>query len=281
MWSLRHGDVPGRHRPQETGGLSRFPLLPEGSETVLLYPEVARIQLLHGTNSIRPLWVSHLGRLVLVSFVLFVFCGITVSLYLDENLGRGSNHPWPAESVFILWQSPGGWFLLCVLCVLVCLCVQTWIDDCFENHWTDTTHSSGPALFSHPQGPYQLVLMPSGISLRRKSCQTPMLTPSFQILHCHPIPLFLPNSREQLAAAVLGSPRWQTIGPAHRPGAEGVWHVCPAWPRHQALCSWVAPPPFPSPCAHFWAVSHTRGGARQSRRSKAEQGGAGHSLQGC
>jgi hypothetical protein len=148
------------------------------------------------------------------------------------HLGRGSNHPLPSDSVFILWWSPGGCFLLCVLCALVCLCVRTWTDNCFENHGTDITHPSGPALFSYPQVSYLLVLKPSGKSLRRKSCQTLILTSSFQILSRH-------------------SP-WNTNVVDHQPHPQTPHHLgqpCPlSYPPH----------------AHLWAVPHVRLGTRRS-----------------
>jgi hypothetical protein len=53
-----------------------------------------------------------------------------------------------------------GRFLLCVLVCLFVFRLGLTTDDCFENHGTDTIHPSGPALFSHPQVPYWLVLMP-------------------------------------------------------------------------------------------------------------------------
>ena len=59
-------------------------------EMVLLYPVVARVQLPPGRDGIRLLWKSRLGCPVLF-FVSVVFCGIIVTLYLDVNLGRGSN----------------------------------------------------------------------------------------------------------------------------------------------------------------------------------------------
>ena len=59
--------------------------------------------------------------------------------------------------------------VVCLVCLDVSLSVQTWTGNCFENHETDTTHPCGHALFSIPQVPYQLVLIPSRKSLRKKN----------------------------------------------------------------------------------------------------------------
>lgn len=61
-----------------------------GWEVVLLYPE---IQLPPSMNSIRLLWESHIGRPVLVLFVLVAFCGVTVTLYLDETMRLMTSTP--------------------------------------------------------------------------------------------------------------------------------------------------------------------------------------------
>lgn len=104
---------------------------------------------------------------------------------------------------------------MCLVCLGVSFCVRTLTDDCFENHGTETTHISGPALFSLPQVPYWLVLRPSGKRLRKKSCQTQMLTSYFQVLCCRPTTTSS-NSRDQPAGCRCHHHPW-TISPTHGP----------------------------------------------------------------
>jgi hypothetical protein len=166
--------------------------------------------------------------------------------------------------------------VVCLVCLDVSLCVQTWTGNCFENHETDTIHTSRLALFSHPQVLYQLVLMPSGKSIRRKSCQTPMLTS--QILPHRPIPYSpTPGSKWQGAGTtiILGSTSRWTFGPACGPRAEGVL-ARPHSMAHEAgamlLCLlWWPCTLSHMPHAHLWAVLH---------KQEAEQGGVRHLLQG-
>jgi hypothetical protein len=80
------------HGPKDAGGRSesRWEVR---SETVLLNPAAARVQQLPGTNSIRRLWKSRVGRPVLVLFILLVSCGVVVTLYLDEMMGQTTSTP--------------------------------------------------------------------------------------------------------------------------------------------------------------------------------------------
>jgi hypothetical protein len=154
------------------------------------------------------------------------------------HLGRGINGPRP-DSVFILWRSPGGLFL----CVSgVSLCVRTWTDDCFENHGTDTTHPSGPVLFSHPQVPYWLVLMPSGKHLRILSDPNADLLPSDPPLPPYPL---LSNSREQPEGHRPSLDRHPWIAKVADQGP------CP-WTRSQRSSAWPASGPL------TWGSRHGR-----------------------
>jgi len=118
------GHSPGgcSRRRRELRGCSRIPL-GGGIRNLHLNPEAAKVKLQFGpgTESIRHLWKSHVGCLVLALFVLFVFCGLSCLFGFCFIFGFGLMTAFEIMELFVLFVKEFYLVLLVINLEIICL----------------------------------------------------------------------------------------------------------------------------------------------------------------